>query len=388
MRSPLLRRITSGGAIIPEIDGLRGLLTGIVVLVHLQLFLMMRFGFSNPGDLFTRLLLTNGARALPVFFVMSGFMLGHPWAAHYLKGGPAVSLKQYYLRRITRLEPPYVVSMVMMFVIYSISAHHGYSIRFWFERLCASLLYIHNIVYGESSKLNAVAWSLEVEIQFYCLVPLLTLALAVQNPLVRRGLLIGTAFCAGLASLLWMDVHRMHDSIATYLQFFLAGILLADLYVTNRQDTGGRHWSWDVIGLMAGLPVWCLGAKWFTVVGPFLILVSLASIFRGIWLRSLFSHPLLTFPGGMCYSVYLLHNPIMAKALVFSTRLFTHANHYLYLLLQLGMMTIVVGFCSTIFFLLVERPCMRKDWPQRLWSSVHGRCSGALKLASIQEDSV
>jgi hypothetical protein len=51
-------------------------------------------------------------------------------------------------------------------------------------------------------------------------------------------------------------------------------------------------------------------------------------------------------------------------------------------------MTIVVGFCSTIFFLLVEQPCMKRDWPQQLWSSVHGRCIGALKWASIQEDSV
>jgi peptidoglycan/LPS O-acetylase OafA/YrhL len=388
MKSFSLRRITSGGAFIPEIDGLRFIAISSVVVFHLQLFLMMRFGFSDPGDWFTRIVRNNGGRGVPLFFAISGFILGLPWAAHYLKGGPAVSLKRYFLRRVTRLEPPYIVSMLMMFVIFSFSGHRGHPMWFWFERFGVSLLYLHNIIFGEASMLNAVAWSLEIEIQFYCLVPLITLVFAVQNRLTRRGLLVGIMLCAGLANFLWTDSPRLQVSIVNYLQFFLVGFLLADIFVTEWQDTGGQHWSWDVVGLLIGPLVFCIDAKWFSVAGPFLIFIAYSSVFRGIWLRWILTRPFVTLPGGMCYSIYLLHLPIMAKSLLFSSKLFPSADHYLYFLLQLGMMTIVVGFCSTIFFLLVEQPCMKRDWPQQLWSSVHGRCIGALKWASIQEDSV
>jgi peptidoglycan/LPS O-acetylase OafA/YrhL len=388
MKSFSLRRITSGGAFIPELDGIRFILTGIVVVVHLQLFLMMRFGFSDPGDSFTRLLTQNGVRALPFFFAMSGFMLGLPWASHYLRGGRAVPLKHYYLRRVTRLEPPYVASMLMMFVIFSLSQHHGYSTWFWFERLCVSLLYLHTIVFGQSSILNPAAWSLEIEIQFYCLAPLLALVFAVQNRLKRRGLLIGIILCAGLASLLWSDSLRMHDSIASFLQFFLAGMLFADIFVTDWHETRGQHWLWDVVGLMVGLLAFCVDAKWFAVVGPFLILVAYASVFRGIWLGSLLRQPFMTLFGGMCYSIYLIHLQVMAKALVFSSRLFQHAPHYLYFLLQIAMMAIVVGVCSTIFYLLIERPCMKRDWPQQLWSRIQNRNIKGHSSPSIQEDPI
>lgn len=386
MKSSSLRRITSGGAFIPELDGIRFILTGIVVVVHLQMFLMMRFRLSDSADSFTRFLTLNGVRVIPFFFAMSGFILGLPWASHYLRGGKAVSLKHYYLRRITRLEPPYVASMLMMFVIFSLSQHHGYSTWFWFERLCVSLLYLHNIVFGQTSVLNAVAWSLEVEVQFYCLAPLIALVFTVQNRLKRRGLLIGFILCAGLASLLWSDSHRMHDSIASFLQFFLVGLLFADIYTTDWHETRAQHWLWDVVGLMVGLLAFYVDAKWFAVVGPFLILVAYSSIFSGIWLRSLLRQPFVTLPGGMCYSIYLLHLPVMAKALVFSSRLFQHAPYYLYFLLQFVMMTIVVGVCSTIFYLLIERPCMQRDWPQRLWSAVQSRSRGVLKLAFVREE--
>ena len=44
--------------------------------------------------------------------------------------------------------------------------------------LLASLGYVHNIVYGVPSTINVVAWSLEIEVQFYILAPALAFAAA------------------------------------------------------------------------------------------------------------------------------------------------------------------------------------------------------------------
>lgn len=85
---------------------------------------------------------------------------------HYLCGSPAPKIKEFYLRRLTRLEPPYVLAIVAVFFgLAAFSTNHG------FPHLFASLLYSHNLIYGQPNPFFGLAWSLEIEIQFYCLIP-------------------------------------------------------------------------------------------------------------------------------------------------------------------------------------------------------------------------
>ena len=51
--------------------------------------------------------------------------------------------------------------------------------------LIASLFYSHGLVYGRESAINGVAWSLEIEIQFYLLTPLLVLMFRLRNVVAR-----------------------------------------------------------------------------------------------------------------------------------------------------------------------------------------------------------
>ena len=48
-------------------------------------------------------------RGVELFFIISGFILGLPFAKQYLAGGKQVRLGAYFLRRLTRLEPPYIL---------------------------------------------------------------------------------------------------------------------------------------------------------------------------------------------------------------------------------------------------------------------------------------
>ena len=53
---------------------------------------------------------------MELFFVLSGFILGLHHLKHYLKDSNKVSLKSYFLRRVNRLEPPYIIVMFLLLI--------------------------------------------------------------------------------------------------------------------------------------------------------------------------------------------------------------------------------------------------------------------------------
>jgi len=65
--------------------------------------------------------------------------------------------------------------------------------------LLASFFYLHNMIFGAfPGAVNGVAWSLEIEIQFYVLVPMLALLFAISDPRLRRAGIVVIMLCAGL----------------------------------------------------------------------------------------------------------------------------------------------------------------------------------------------
>ena len=173
-------------------DGLRFVAISMVILYHLNGYLMAKTAFYEHGsaapDWLCRSALV-GFHGVELFFVISGFILALPFAAHHLSGAPAVSLRKYYLRRLTRLEPPYFVTIFLLLPL-GLWIHPAPASAI-IPHLAASLAYLHNLIYGDQSTVLGVAWSLEIEVQFYLLVPLLTLVFAIRSASLRRSLLIG-----------------------------------------------------------------------------------------------------------------------------------------------------------------------------------------------------
>jgi peptidoglycan/LPS O-acetylase OafA/YrhL len=106
------RRITSQKRFIPQIDGLRFVAISSVVLFHLYASLHHGGAVQNSAFDAARLAMLS-KRGVELFFAISGFILGVPFASSYLQGAPKVKLKQYFLRRLTRLEPPYILSLMI-----------------------------------------------------------------------------------------------------------------------------------------------------------------------------------------------------------------------------------------------------------------------------------
>jgi peptidoglycan/LPS O-acetylase OafA/YrhL len=380
-------RVTTSGKFISEIDGLRFIAISTVVCFHIGCASTI-FNISQQMALHAGRwllpILEPGFHGVELFFIISGFILALPFASHSLKDKSPVQLGKYYLRRVTRLEPPYILSMILIFfMLVFIKRQNGAELL---PHLFASLVYIHNIVYGVESTINNVAWSLEIEIQFYILVPALSAIFLIKNKYTRR--LIISIVCLVSVTYQWLFISTnsvFYLTIVRFIHFFLIGFLLADLYLVDWNEHPQKNFRWDVVSLI-GWPllfvVWNspdlfastsalnFGNALEAYAFPVLAFLLYCAAFKGPIANRFFTNPWITTIGGMCYTIYLLHNHLIGliergtKYLVF-----THNYAFNFFIQSVLIIPPVLIICA-IYFAFIEKPCMRKDWPQRAYARV------------------
>ena len=368
--APRLRRVTSSGLFIPEVDGLRFIAIASVVLFHLTSPLVGNSGggFSPPlGQDPVARILQKGNIGVRLFFVLSGFLLALPFATYHLNQGPPVSLRSYYLRRVTRIEPPYLISLLALFVLLVLQQKAVYPL---IPHLLASTFYVHNLVYGDGSTINFVAWSLEVEVQFYLIAPTLALLFGIRSVALRRSLIgsLVLIFTAIRYYCLLKEANRGLLSIFGYGQFFAAGFMLADFYLVSPVRIGKPALYWDIVSFI-GWPMFILSLqseKALFWTQPLFIFTLYLAVFRGAWLKKALSNPLVTSIGGMCYSIYLIHFVVIGSVWKLTGN-FRAGNTFSsnFLLQSLLMLPAILLIC-TGFYLLIEKPCMHTAWPALL----------------------
>jgi len=365
------RRITSSGAYIPEIDGLRFIAILSVVFLHCYGELLDRMGIgveamNNQQGLLR--LLAHGGYGVEIFFAISGFILALPFAREYLRAGRKVRLPAYFLRRVTRLEPPYILWLLIraaLLLAATVMPLHALLVH-----LVASIFYLHNVTFGIASRIEAVSWTLEIEVQFYCLAPLLTLIYKIPSAWLRRGLLI--SLIAGATPLQRAFLPGWHGaqnagafnlSILAAIQFFLVGLLIADLYVDGWKRIP-QSWRWDVLCMPLWLIMFWLQPHAFRFLGPLILPIVFVGAFKGSVMPRILRLPIVSTIGGMCYSIYLTHRTTIVTLQLLLVHFHLHFGAWLAVsLLLVAPASIAVG---AVYFLLIERPCMDPRWPQKL----------------------
>jgi peptidoglycan/LPS O-acetylase OafA/YrhL len=363
-----LRRVVSSGSYIPEIDGLRFIAVASVVMLHISAMTLIHLGvYGYTGHPFADTcarLLSNGKYGVQVFFAVSGFVLGLPYARHYLAGGPEIKYRTYLRRRVTRLEPPYIAALLVRYK--PVMVAKGMSFLQLFPHFLASLFYLNAVFYREPSVLMGIAWTLEIEVQFYLLAPFLARLIFRQKAPIRRAILLALMVGSGLLQLSVPDRGYLfvHSLLFTD-QFFFAGFLLADFYLTELPNLNKR-WTWDIIPILIGPLFYWINDHVMLIAGPVLLFLIGISAFKGRGFSFLLSRPPITVIGGMCYSLYLTHSLVVQAAylLVPKTAVLQHfwPNALVAELIGLPIVLLV----GTGFFVLIERPCMDKNWPQKL----------------------
>lgn len=360
------KRITSSGNYIPFIDGLRFIAIFPVVLTHIFYFIVIKGNVpieTYESNWFN--LMKNGGNGVQIFFAISGFVLALPFISYYLGiSEKKISLKSYFIRRLTRLEPPYIISMVFFFVILVVV--QGQKISELLPHLGASLLYIHNIIYGKGSDINTVAWSLEVEIQFYILAPLIFSIF--KRSLFQRRLVIVFSIIVFAVLNTYFDIY--YRTLLGQIHFFLMGVLAADIYLSKGSARSNNKLNNP---LLFALSIFLLFFVDFKVgllnlsiflIGLFLLLLS--SIQLNLK-NKLLQNEWVCFTGGMCYSIYLIHYPLISfVGNILIKYINTNSIVLEFILYCLIIIPIIFG-CSLIFYLLFERPFMDKNWPKKIF---------------------
>jgi hypothetical protein len=207
-----------------------------------------------------------------------------------------------------------------------------------------------------------VAWSLEVEVQFYIIAPLLFGIFRFGKTARRGGLLLLAAF-----AILIQQVFRPETiSLLNYLQYFLGGMLVADLWVSGWRPKWPKP-GWNVLGLI--LLVLALGVLFTTpppaertllhrVVVPVLTTVIVALGLFAPSVKRLLSIPVIATIGGMCYSIYLLHYLVIGSLGFENQNWFHLPSTALDFAAQFAVYSVATLLGCGLFYALVERPFM------------------------------
>ena len=186
-----------------------------------------------------------GARleiGVPIFFVLSGFLLFRPWVKSAATGAPPPSLSRYARHRVRRIMPAYVVTVLFAYVLYHFreaGPNPGHSWLGLARNLTLTQIYCNGYLGKYLHQGLTQMWSLAVEAAFYVALPLLAYVLLVLicrrrwQPKLMLGALAGMALISPAWLVLVHTDHSFPDGarlwLPTYLAWFLAGMALAVL---------------------------------------------------------------------------------------------------------------------------------------------------------------
>ena len=344
----------------PEIDGLRAIAVGIVILYHSKI------------SLFGHKYFEGGFIGVDIFFVISGYLITSIIFKELITTG-SLNLKYFYERRVRRILPVLLFVMLVSFlfawmyllpisfidfsnsILYSL----GFSSNFFFH--------YSGQEYASPSGLHKPflhTWSLSVEEQFYIIFPAtLLLTFKYYRKYLVHILIIGFLISLGVAE--WTSRNYPSTSfyfIHTRLWELLAGSILA--YYEILKGHRSNYKTLNLILPMVGLLLIAHSVFFFNdeIFHPsFLTLSSIIGVCLIIWFSNrgefitrILSSKLFVGIGLISYSLYLWHYPIFAFSRVTG---FTFEN-------KIGQIlsVVIIFILSVASYYFIEKPFRNKKY--------------------------
>ncbi len=382
--------VGGGRTHVVELDSLRGMAILGVVLVHAASYLGLVGMWLPFTDLDLTALFYDGGLGVPLFFLLSGYLLTGTEHRRILAGSYDVAA--YLKRRFFRLAPAYYVSL-LVFLAWSLWLKEydpGINVD---VDLVYYATFLHGLI-GTTQGVDPPYWSLAPEVIFYVCLPLLLW----YAPRIRQRLVLYVV-CLVLAIRIYVIYGQdpqgswgwhYFSHPGGYLHLFLAGSILASLPKVDEE----RRAAWrngDVLLLCCiaalflhpylrfpgGQEGAAVGSR---LSGYLLVTVAFAACVRGAPLaRKFLKSRRLASIGTISYSVFLYHQlPLFLSARYGLTAwmregvsrdippLVLFAVYYTIILAA----SLGIAYCS---YALVERPWLRGfPWASRVRSPKRG----------------
>ena len=333
------------------LDGLRGVAILMVVIYHTF--------YTNPVNPLLKFvygLIESGWIGVPVFFVLSGFLISYPFFQAREKDAGAWYVNGYARRRLGKIIPPFYLSIVLFIVFYLVVYRDSSYVT---EGLAWSIG-IQNFVFF-IQRFNLSYWSLVVEAHFYIVLPLLFLLTRGLKSRQAAGIifLVLLIVPAVVRHLTWPSDPALAANarftgflmarFPCVLDYFAWGIVFAGFYVSMAGQREKMRpaavlgyagiillaatlslyakWVWQY-GIAGQPRLWSVDFfRWAPSISVFLMLFF---VFNPECAGArLLSHPWLRFIGIVSYEWFLFHGPIVAW---FRDKFgHTNGNRFLYL---------------------------------------------------------
>lgn len=354
------------GSRFPAIEGVRALAALAIVVFHVGVLGQTQGRLAVFGQR-----LTIG---VPVFFVVSAFLLYRPFVAARTRGEPTPAIVPFFVRRIARIVPLYWAALTVVWATSPLLTSTDRD--FFFVGVPWWRYYLFMQVYDEASHIAALgpAWSLNVEVVFYLLLPLWAVPAAW---LARRGIPVHLELVAlGAAVVGGMTLLDRYEKAGSYLVanppanagFFAIGMALAILSVdlgSSRPMVLSRAFRWlapiaaPAIALIIVLFFFERFDRHFALarfIVVVLVLVPAAFRVRPASLATrLLMNRHLQHVGLVSYGVYLFHRQI---AIGLRLYLWAPMNKYDFLF-ALGAVVALTVVLASASYRYLEQPVMR-----------------------------
>jgi len=332
-----------------SLDFLRGIASFGVCWFHL-----CYFTYPTADDNFYHLLRLTGKYGwlgVQVFFVISGFVI--PYSL-YNSGYRLKHFPTFMLKRVVRLDPPYVVTILLTIFLglaYTILTGHRFEVEgapVSTVRVLLHFAYL-NVFFGYVW-LNPVFWTLAIEFQYYILAGL-TFPLLVSLKLRTRiiSLVVLSAVC--LAGRYKVSHGVRFDA------FIFHFLFLFQMGIATFQYVVGIIRKKEFLIVLSAAILGCLVTLGFAQTMAGVFAVTCALLYRR---RNFVSD----FLGRISYSLYLLHWPVGHVFLSVVGAKLLHAQTGLARLAVLLMATAVTLASSALLYFTVERPS--QAWSSRI----------------------
>lgn len=320
---------------VDSLTGIRAVAAILVVLTHAA-YTTGKYNNGYAGLIYSRMEI-----GVPIFFVLSGFLLFSPWVRAIAEGRDWPSVRRYAWHRVRRIMPAYVITVLAAYVLYhfrTAGPNPGHTWLGLLRNLTLTQIYTHDYLFSYLHQGLTQMWSLAVEVSFYVALPGLAWLLLVA--LCRRQfrparLMIGLtalAFVTPAYLVLFHVTHWLPDGarlwLPTYLAWFIGGMMLAVL-----RETGVVAYAVVCIPLavvcfliastpIAGAPTTSpfelregLAKAVFYAVIATLTVAPLALGNRG-WYASVMASRPMVFLGEISYEIFLIHLVTMELVMV------------------------------------------------------------------------
>ena len=318
---------------IGEFDSWRGVLVLWVIFGHISLVSGIKIPLLNaPGY------------AVDLFMVISGYFIQDNLMTFRLNGGGFLqTIKNFYVKRIKRIYPHYLVSLTIFYLItYLVSVFDLLPFIYYsflnIENLFINATLLNGLIPKYSNSMPIPSWSLSLEIQFYLIAPLIFY----YRLYINRFFIIICGILCIIFSLYFgpLSAHvdySLPSIIPLRLMVFMAGMA----WRASKEE--GQFSNFYLILIMIGI-----GNLNISIFILFLLFsIKLKDHFP---LKPILENFNLQKIGLISYELYLVHAPIILFYIIFSDHILPNLSSEKYLnLLVLTFFTLVTSFISAKF---------------------------------------